>query len=277
VYWVNQHGGTVMRRAAGSAAPEVLTTAASPIAIAAAAGLVVWVEVGGLWVCPADDCDAQKKKIIDAAGPGTLQRVAFDGQFVYFTDHGASPDDGVTLRCPPDTCTAPLEIASGQIAPGDITVAGDSVFWVDVGTGDDNGNLYKAAKSGLDLTQITAALVLPSGVAADDAYVYWAQRSQDGKVLRCPHDQGYCDVPEEIAPAADPLAEPLDLALAGGRLYWSNAGDGALLSCPLPGCGQAAPRVHASGRQSLRRIAIGSSCLLWVDDTGGGGVFELPR
>ncbi|APR88558.1 Putative serine/threonine-protein kinase pknH [Minicystis rosea] len=277
VYWVNKLGGTVARRTLGSAAPEVLTAVVAPVAIAAAGGSVVWAEQDGLWGCPAEACDANKKKIFGSVAPGSLQGVALDGQFVYFTDRGDGQLTGKVVRCAIDGCAAPLEIVTGQVAPQAITLSGAFVFWTDAGNGEANGNVYRASTTGQGVTQITGNLVSPSAVAADDMYVYFTRSSPDGRVFRCPHGAGYCDAPEDLAHAAAPLAQPIDLALVGGRIYWTERGDGALRSCPQDGCGPDAPRVHASGRDGMRRLAIGSSCLFWVDDTGGGGVFEVPR
>ena len=276
VYWVNQHGYTVARRKQGSTTSEVITTATAPTAIAVAAGYVVWADLDGLWGCPADACNAGKKKIFASAGPGSLGGVAYDGQFVYFTDRGDGQLTGKVLRCAPDACAAPLEIVTGQHAPTGIALTSSAVLWSDVGTGEQNGNLYKASKTGGNVTLIASSLILPTAVAADDTHVWFTQWSADGKVFRCAHPQGYCDAPFDIAPAAGFLALPFDLALAGGRIYWSNTGDGTVLSCPVDGCDTSAPRVHAQGRAGLRTIALGTSCLVWADDTEGG-VFQVPR
>lgn len=277
VYWVNQHGYSVARRTQGSDAAELLTTAVAPSAIAVAAGYVVWAEQSGLWGCPAESCEIDKKKIYASAGPGTLQGVAFDGQLVYFTDHGTEPLTGRVLRCAPEACATPLEIAKDQLAPQAITLTASAVLWTDLGNGEQNGNLYKASKEGQGVTVIASSLVLPTALAADEANVYFTRWSGDGKVLRCSHTTGFCDAPSEVAPKASPLALPFDIALAGGRVYWSNSGDGSVQSCPLQGCGQEMPRLHASGRENLRKIALGTSCLFWVDDTLGSGVFETFR
>jgi hypothetical protein len=277
VYWVNRNGGTISRRAPGSSAPEVLTTAVSPVAIAVASGFVIWAEQDGVFGCPEETCDEQKTMIAPAVVAGSIRGVAFDGQFVYYTDLGEGLNMGRVRRCPPEACGVPLEIAATDLAPGAITLAGPYVIWADEGTGDGNGNVYRASKGGQDVTQIAGALVSPTSVVADDTYVYYTRWSDDGKVFRCPLGGTYCDSPEEIAPAAAPLARPFDLALGGGRVYWTSSGDGTIRSCPVAGCGQDPPRTHASGREGLRELSLGSSCVFWVDDNDGGGVLEAPR
>ena len=49
------------------------------------------------------------------------------------------------------------------------------------------------------------------------------------------------------------------------------------MSCPQPGCGTAKPKVHVSGRQGLHRLAVGSSCIFWTEDGGGGAVMKIAR
>lgn len=68
--------------------------------------------------------------------------------------------------------------------------------------------MSRSSKSSVGLTQIAAALVFPTGVAADDTYVYWTEQMEAGHVYRCPYAPGYCEVPEDIAPAGAPLGRP---------------------------------------------------------------------
>ncbi|MFO0761221.1 MAG: hypothetical protein U0359_32380 [Byssovorax sp.] len=276
VYWTNKAGNTVSRRTTSGATPEMLTTSIAPQAIAAALGYVVWTAQDGLWGCPSSACDAGKKKILDSTAPGSMEGVAFDGQTVFVTDRGDG-QNGRVLACAPADCASPIEIAKGQSSPSAIALTSTSVLWADVGNGNANGNLFRATKTGKDMTQIASALTSPTAVAADDTYVYFTQWSAAGRIFRCPHGSGYCDAPEPITKAGVDLSFPLDLAIGGGRITWTESGGGTIASCPLPGCGSATPRVHASARIGLRRVAIGPSCLLWVDDTDGGGVFQLPR
>jgi hypothetical protein len=186
--------------------------------------------------------------------------------------------DGTTRRCLLSACASPEDIATGQLYPQGITLAGDSVFWTVQGTGNQNGSVYKAPRSGTGLKMIAASLDLPTGVAADATYVYWTQAtSAGGKVLRCPHNESFCQAPVDIAPGAGPLAGPIDVVIGSGRVYFTNNGGGAILSCALPECGAGAPAVHASGRAGLHRLALSPSCLFWTDDTGGGSVLKVGR
>lgn len=281
LYWVNQEAGTVMRLR-GDAAPDVLTKAASPVAVAAAGGLVVWAAQDGLWGCPVEACDAKKTHLADPIGPGTIQGVALDGETVYWTDGGTVPSNtgnGKVKRCSFSSCGAAVEIGPGQqLFPREIMLLNDAVLWSVQGTGTGNGSIYKAPKMGGDAVLIRAGQNFPTAIAADATDVYWTESTNAGAVLRCPHNTGgYCQAPVEVAPGAGPLAKPVDVVIGGGRLYFGTAGDGTIRSCPLPGCGADAPLVHASGRPGLHQIALSLSCLLWTDDTGGGSVLKVAR
>jgi hypothetical protein len=165
-------------------------------------------------------------------------------------------------------------LGSGLAGAGGIVLHGASAFWTEQGDGNQNGNVDMSPKSGGGLVRIASALQLPTAVAADDLYVYWTEADATaGKVRRCPYAAGFCNSPQDLATG---LAAPIDLGLAGGRVYWIDEGDGRVLSCPIAGCAGGAPRVHASGRIGLQHLAVGASCVFWTDDVGGGSVSKAP-
>jgi hypothetical protein len=276
LYWVNQEGGKVMRL--GDGAPSVLATATKPLAVAAGGGRVVWAADDGLWGCPVSACEAEKKKLAEPIGTGTIQGVAFDGETVFWTDRGtdAGMGNGKVGRCSFASC-APVDVEVDLLFPMGISLQGESVFWSTHGTGNQNGGVYKAPKSGGMAKVVSAALDFPTAVAADATYLYWTQSTAEGKILRCPHNENYCEFPEDVAPGAGAIGRPMDIVIGGGRVFWSAADDGTIQSCPLGGCGSEAPTEHASGRQGLHRIALSTSCLFWTDDTGGGSVLKVAR
>lgn len=278
LYWVNQETGAVARKVRDGA-PEVIAKTTFPVAIAAAGGRVVWSALDGLWGCPADACEAEKKLLAASSAGGTIQGIAFDGSVVFWTDRGSDGNtgDGAVRRCSFDACADVMTIADAQLFPQGITVFGGSVFWTTQGTANMNGNVYKASAAGGSPEAIASALDLPTDVAADATNVYWTQATAKGAVWRCPHNEGYCNTPEDVAPAAGPLGRPLDVAIGGGRVYFSAADDGDLWSCPLPSCGAAAPKAHATGRPTVRSITLSPTCLLWADDEGGGSVLKVAR
>ena len=184
--------------------------------------------------------------------------------------------DGTAGRCPPLAgCPTPINLGAALDAPLGISLEGTLVFWTAEADGNQNGAVFKSPKGGGGSLQVSASLDLPTAVAADSTYAYWTQSTPTGgTVSRCAYGPGYCMTTEDLALG---LSAPLDLALGGGRIYWTDSGDGQVLSCPSSGCGTTAPTQHASGRTGLRHLALGATCVFWTDDQGGGSVSKVAR
>jgi hypothetical protein len=281
VFWVDKAGGRIMGILAQGGGPQLLVKGNSPTTLAVASGRIAYVAQDGLWTCLLPSCDATKKHLAGSIAPGSVQSVAYDGGLVYWADRGddANAGNGVVWSCDPATdCGSPFKIVDQVLYAQGLFLTADSLFWMAQGNGQANGSIHRSPRTGTGNLYIATALVLPSGLAADDTYVYWAQATASGAVLRCDYTQAPCTKPDDVAPAAGPLGLPVDLAIAGGRVYWNENTGGTLSSCPLPGCGAAeSPRVHATGRQGVHRIAVGSSCLFWTDDVNGGSVDKVGR
>jgi DNA-binding beta-propeller fold protein YncE len=277
VYWVNQQGNEVRRLPAGGGPPEQLASTPSPLSIAVSGDTVVWTADDGIHACQASSCDGTAHLVSASAAPGSLRDVAFDGQIVTWTDHGTGSQDGKARACPLAACGAPDDLDTNLTAPEGLAYHGDSAFWIDQGNGNQNGNIQRELKVGGNYAQLAAALDLPMSIAVDDTNIYWTAWLPAGHVYRCPYAAGYCNTPEDLAPAGGPLGRPFDIHVGGGRIYWSNTDDGSITSCPQPGCGGAKPKVHVTGRQGLHRLAVGASCLFWTEDGGGGAVLKMAR
>jgi hypothetical protein len=281
VFWSDKGGGKIMGILAQETMPKLMAAATAPTALAVASGRTVFAAQDGLWKCVLASCGATKVHLAGSIAPGSIQSVAYDGQLVYWADRGDDPSsgNGKVWRCDlADDCAAPTLIASQLLYPQGLFLTGDSIFWMAQGNGNANGSIHKSPRNGAGQTDLAAGLVLPTGLAADDTYVYWTQSTLSGAVLRCDHTLGYCSTPENVALKAGALGLPVDLAISGSRLYWAENGKGTLSSCPLPGCAAAeSPRVHATGRQGVRHLAVGSSCLFWIDDVDGGTVDKVGR
>lgn len=277
VFWADKADGRIMGILAQGSGPQLLAKTTSPTTLAAAAGRLVFAALDGLWTCLLPSCDTTKSHLAGSIAPGSIQSVAYDGQLVYWSDRGSS-GDGKVWRCDlASGCASPALIADQQLSPQGLFLTTESLFWIVQGNGQSNGSVHKSPRTGAGQTDIAASLVLPTGLAADDTYVYWTEATMSGTVLRCDHTAGYCMTPTSVVPSSGTLGLPLDLAIAGGRIYWNESSKGTISSCPLPGCDAEEPRIHASGRQGVHRIAVGSSCLFWTDDVNGGTVDKVGR
>jgi hypothetical protein len=281
VFWSDTTDGRIMGILAQGGAPQVIVKATSPTALAVAAGRIVYTAQDGLWTCLLANCFTTKAHLASPIAPGSVQSVAYDGQLVYWADRGDDPNmgNGKVWSCDPAAgCVALHQIAGQQLNAQGVFLTADAVFWVAQGNGNANGSIHKAPRTGAGLTDLAAALVLPMGLAADATYVYWTQATVAGALLRCDHTLGYCDKPVNVAPAAGTLGLPSDLVISSGRLYWNENTKGIISSCPLPACAAAEmPLVHASGRQGINRLAVGSTCLFWTDGVNGGTVDKVGR
>lgn len=276
LYWVNLQGGNVVRLPSSGGPVETLAPADGPRDLALSGDTLVWTARDGVHACALPSCAASAHLVAASLAPDSLRAVAFDGATAVFTDRGAAVDDGRTRSCALAACS-PLDLATGMKAPEGVVIDGGLAFWVDGGNGNMNGSVARSPAGEADLTQMAAERMFPKGVAVDDAYVYWTEEEAGGHVYRCPAAGTYCDTPEDIAPAGGPLGSPTDIQIAGGRIYWVSADDGAILSCPQPGCGADKPKVHVTGRQGLMRLAVNSTCLFWTENGAGGGVYKTPR
>jgi hypothetical protein len=277
LYWVNQTGGAVMRLRGDASPPAMLAKAKAPHAVAASSDLVVWLADDGVFACSPDDCEPTL--LAAPVEPGSLREVAFDGTTVFWTDRGSAADmhDGRVMRCSAKDCQ-PQAVAVMQWVPMGLTVWQDTLFWTTHADGYPSASIFESPKLAAGTAEIAAGMVLPTGIATDDQNVYFTQWTTDGKVLRCPHSQGFCQIPQDVAAAAGPLGRPRDVAVTGGRVYFSTADDGAIRSCPAPACeGADALETHAAGRTGLHRMAVGASCVFFTDETDGGSVVKVAR
>jgi hypothetical protein len=275
VFWVNDTTGAVVEAPAGGGAPQKLTGANAPRALDAHGTTLVWTAQEGLFTCLLPSCDGSKHEVLGAAAPGSLRDVAYDGHAVVWSDAGSGNHSGKVMTCVLGGCS-PVSLADNLIAPDGVALYGDSAFWVDQGDNSPDGSAARSPVATPGMVGIASGLDQPAHVAADDSYVYWTEGIPMGHVVRCPYPAS-CAAPEDIAPAAGGFPRPNDIRVAGGRIYWTNTDDGSILSCPQQGCSGAMPKVHVTGRHSLQRMAVGTSCIFWTEDGDGGAVMKVPR
>lgn len=275
VFWVNDASGKVVQAPASGGPAQKLVDASLPRAIDAYGDTLVWTAQAGIYTCTLPSCATSAHEVLNGAAPGSLRDVAYDGNAVVWSDVGSGSNSGKVIACLLGSCS-PVDLADGLLAPAGVTLHGGSAFWVDQGDGNQNGVVARSPVPGPAEMQVAASLNLPTQIAADDSYVYWTEWTLAGHVYRCPYP-GSCNAPEDIAPAAGGLPHPRDIRVGGGRIYWTNTDDGSIRSCPQQGCASTMPKVHVTGRLSLQRLVVGTSCIFWTEDGDGGAVMKMPR
>ena len=61
-------------------------------------------------------------------------------------------------------------------------------------------------------------------------------------------------------------ANPFAIAIDATDIYWvEQTESGAVLRCPLGGCGAGGPVTMASGQEGPAAIAVDSAAVYWVD------------
>lgn len=204
--------------------------------------------------------------------------VAIDATRVYVaaTSGLISLSNPGTIRSvPKDGSAAPIALYPDRPDPRQIAVAGDSVLWVeDAGpTTDSPVRLVHADAGGTAIRgQLAVTTLYPDAaddesrdLAIDGSTVYWlrgdsAQRR--GAIVRIDLAAAV-PVPALVVELA---ADPVAIAVAGGRLYVTTGGDdGAVLSVATTG---GAIDVLAAGVVDARAIEVASDGVLyWVGDT----------
>jgi len=276
--WVSAGSGQVARWLDSAAAPEILTPAESPVAIAASQNAVVWAERDGVFACDPSACESTRRQLGSAIAPGSVRAVALDGTTAYWTDQGnGAASDGAVRQCDLADCPSPDDITTTGFRPHGLAITAAHLLWTNQGDGFETGSVYRADRYGGNVVDVAQALRLPVAVAADDTYAYFVSHTTDGRVWRCAYLEGYCEFPTDIAPAAGDLGHPFAIELAGGRVWFATEDDGTIRSCPAPGCGSALPQVHVSGRSALAAFAVGSTCLFFADGEGGGSIAKVRR
>jgi hypothetical protein len=147
-----------------------------------------------------------------ASGQNSPGRIAVDDANVYWVTRG-----GLVMQAPiggGQVTTLATDPPVNGVGPSDIAVYGGNVFWLD---GGDNGSVHEVPVDGGAILTLATALYYPQGLAVDATGAYWTDGDLVGRVMRAPLDGGVA-----IMLASSDGGGPIDLAIDGSNVYWSD-------------------------------------------------------
>lgn len=249
-----------------------------PFAIAADANNVYWLNLGTseghgksccgytdgqVMKCAVRGCDNHptvlatiSMNVNDPATPGAL---VIDATNVYWVEP-------TTIRsCAIDGCNGvPTVIANSQNAATAVAVGGGSAYWTVYDLGWVGSSLLSSSPG--TGTTLVSSQVGPTGIVADDSFIYWT--AVVGTLDRCSL-AGCGGLPTRVwsAPVfdmANPETNTNGLAMDADNLYWANAdgSGGSVLQCAKSDCGGSLVTL-ATGRNAPVGIAVDATSVYW--------------
>jgi len=185
--------------------------------------------------------DATGDSALDAMGDDASDASTLDGPF----DAG---DGGIVV------------LAAALNNPFRLVVDSDNVYW----TNRDGGSVMQCAVGGCGGTPIVLAPSesTPTGIAIDSSHVYWANYSGGGGTIRsCPIGGGDGGSVKTIA--SQSVIAPVDVAVEGTNVYFTDQSADKVQVCPSTGCASTPP-VIASSQGGANGIAADTATLYWA-------------
>ena len=154
-----------------------------------------------------------------------------------------------------------------EFAPGidnalNIAIGGGKVYWTEK-TGESAGTINSANLDGTGVTELASILAVPMGIAVDATgnKLYWT--NSRGRIQSANLDgSGIKNVMSE-------LPNLMDIALAGGKAYWTQGNPGSVRFVNLKGAKDV--RDISTGIDTPGSLVIGRAKVYWTEMTGESG------
>jgi hypothetical protein len=202
-----------------------------------------------------------------------------DPRYLAIDDGSFYWDDDVldkVFRLPKSGAGSPITLATlpPQSSCNQLKLDSTSVYLTldttDGGTG--AGAIAKCPLDGGALQIVTTAPQnLPRALAVDSSGVYWVDQGVDPPAIMF---QAGLATASQIT--SGETGSSVELALAGGLLFWtSDNSGGALKRCALPSCSDAGTTVLTTGSSGIGDLAIGAQRIFWSDAVIPGSVYQM--
>lgn len=271
IYWTTTQGAVKTCPITGCApSPVTLVPAyASSIAVNVTSNALYWTEFGkGVMGCLLPGCSTTYTIWSGTAGLSIAVDIYYD---VFWTT-----ETGGVMMClnsfPGSSCTL-VTVSTPTLDATWLAVDSASLYWTAGATaGAPASEVLKCGIGGCVSGQpftVASAQPNPRHLSIDEASgnAYWATPSG---LFSCP-TSGCTGAPTQVAsgtPGAIAIYNsnnpPMGLA---HNLYWVDTTAGAILTCPLTGCGGSAPTVLANADTSS--LAIDATAVYWADRATG--------
>jgi len=246
---------------AGGCIVELAKDQLSPAAVEVRAGTVYWTTFSNdsIWVLAPQG----SAPTLFAGAQNGPRWLAADDTALYWTNAGqlAAADGDVHRAWLDEPGSGGLAIVSQLDSPVALTVAGATVFFTEYGLNDTDGRVVRADVTGSGRQVIAQNQSQPRGIAANAAYVYWANAG-DGTIMRATL------AGNEVTQLVSGLSTPSDVAVDGKGLYWVEAGtpsvfsDGSVKAAALDGTGVV---TLAEAQRDPRRVVLDVDHVYWIN------------
>jgi len=191
--------------------------------------------------------------------------IAVDANNIYWTSNST----GHVLSVPigSGASVAPTVIASGQVNPYGIAVAGGHVFWTNQGTSltpPDGAVLSAPVGGGGTVTTLSSGESNPWNIVTDGTNAYWTDHAQGSFVKQVGVSGG--GTPITLASNED---APYGIAVDAKNVYWTSENDNTVNAIPIGGGDGGGKKLYAVQQSGPTAITVDTKNIYWVNSTAG--------